>query len=287
MTRLTGRTCLVTGASRGLGAAIASRFWSEGADLLLVARSHDALVSVAAGLEPRAGQQCHVFACDLAHAESPARIVDEVTRRCGGLSVLVNNAAEQGPIGLSWENDWVEWQRTLQVNLLAAVDLSRRVVPVMAGRAGKIISISGGGATSPRARFSAYATAKAALVRFSETLAHEVADRGIDVNCVAPGALDTAMTQAIVSAGAERAGRDEHQRAASPGAAAAVAIDRAAALCAFLASAESDGITGRLISAVWDRWDTMASHVDELQATDVYTLRRILPGDRGIDWDAE
>ena len=287
MIRLTGRRCIITGASRGLGAAIARKFWSEGADLLLVARSEEALTHVRNDLEPRDQQQVHLLACDLAAVDAPARITDEARRCFGWFSVLVNNAAVQGPISLAWENDWEEWEYTIRVNLLSIVDLSRRCVPLLAARGGKIISISGGGATSPRARFTAYGTAKAGLVRFCETLAQEVAALGIEVNCVAPGGMNTAMTEAILAAGSDGADDKEHKDVLRARLQTPEIMERAASLCAFLASSGSDGITGKLISALWDPWETLPAHLDDLRRTDVYTLRRIVPADRGLSWGGE
>lgn len=284
MNQLAGRNCIVTGASRGLGAAIARRFAEEGAGLLLVARSEDLLIALQRELRGFSERPVHVLSCDLSDLDSPERVIDEAKRRFETLAVLVNNAAVQGPIGPVWENDWQEWQRTLQVNLLAPVDLSRRAVPLL-GQGGKIINISGGGASAPRARFTAYGTAKAGLVRFSETLAEELAPFGIDVNCVAPGAMSSPMTQAILEAGPDQAGEREYTVAMGLVRASddEVAV-RAASLCAFLASEASDSITGRLISAVWDPWPELESRRQELSATDVYTLRRIAPEDRGLEW---
>jgi 3-oxoacyl-[acyl-carrier protein] reductase len=149
---------------------------------------------------------------------------------------------------------------------------------------GKVINLSGGGAASPRANFTAYATAKAGLVRFSETLSEETRDAGVDVNCIAPGAMDTEMLSEVVKAGAAAAGQKEYDLALKVSKTAGNSLERAAALCVFLASEASDGITGKLISAIWDPWETLAEHLGELQKTDIYTLRRIVPKDRGMNW---
>ena len=127
--------------------------------------------------------------------------------------MLVNNAAIVGPIGCLWENKWDEWETTIRVNLLTPAALCRASIPWMRERDGAIVNISGGGATGPRPFFSAYGTAKAGLVRFSETLAREMAGSGIRVNCVAPGAMDTNMNAEVLQAGAELAGADEFGRA--------------------------------------------------------------------------
>ncbi len=285
MSKLAGSTCLITGASRGLGARIAHAFWEAGASLILVARSEASLRDVAAGLADRPGQRATLVPADLGDAAAPERIVSKARENFDALDVLVNNAAIQGPIGPLWENDWGQWQATVQIDLMAPVAMCRLIVPWMAERRrGKIINLSGGGATGPRPNFSAYAASKAALVRFTEILAAETRDLGIGVNCIAPGAMPTAMLESIVASGPELAGQREYQLALQASQSGTSALDRAADLCVFLASRESDGITGKLISAVWDPWERLVDHLEDLQGTDVYTLRRILPGDRRLDW---
>jgi 3-oxoacyl-[acyl-carrier protein] reductase len=284
MKRLQGRRCVITGASRGLGAAVAARFSRDGADLLLVSRDKDRLSRVKGALEAGSGQHAHTVAVDLADPEAPRQIVEEAVTLLGGIDVLVNCAGIQGPIGLAVDNEWREWERTIRVNLLSVVDLTRRIVPLLPSPGGKIVTISGGGATAPRPRFTAYATAKAGIVRFCESLAKELEPSGIDVNCVAPGAMYSDMTSSIASAGRERAGTKEYESSLKLKESSAGVKERAAELCSLLASAESDGITGRLISAVWDPWEQLLQHRRELEGSDVYTLRRIVPRDRGMTW---
>jgi len=278
------RDCLITGASRGLGAEIAATFWQAGANLMLVARTASALKQVADALPRRADQRVTTHVADLSDPQSPDQIMAAARQEFSALDVLVNDAGIQGPIGPSWENDWQAWQTSLQVNLLAPIALCRLCIPWMAQRGrGKIINLSGGGATAPRPRFSAYATAKVGIVRFSETLAEEARALAIDVNCIAPGAMGTAMLAAIVEAGPEAAGQREYEQAARILSSGEGPSERAAKLCVFLASSASDGISGKLISAVWDPWEMLPDHLDDLK-TDVYTLRRIVPKDRNMPW---
>jgi len=283
---LAGKNCIVTGGSRGAGAAIAARLLQSGANLLLIARSAgalrdrcDELARAVAG-----GGRLHCLAVDLAAPDAALRIVEEARRIWTRLDGLVNNAAIQGPIGPFWENDLDEWRRVIQVNLLAPVALCHALIPWMRqGGGGSIVNLSGSGATAPRPNFSAYATSKAALVRFSETLAREVEPYGIRVNCVAPGALNTAMLDEVLAAGPERAGA-EYEKAAERARAGGDPPERCAELVALLLSEEAAGITGRLISAVWDPWASLAERRDELRGSDIYTLRRIVPADRGKQW---
>ncbi|HUJ74000.1 MAG TPA: SDR family oxidoreductase, partial [bacterium] len=272
-------------ASRGLGAAVAAAYCRAGASLVLVARDGDALWRSTADLNPGPGQVIVPVIGDVAQPETIASAVQAALGKGGGLHVLVNNAAIQGPIGPCTENDWAGWRQALEVDLLAPVALCRAAVPIMlqSGR-GSIINVSGGGATGPRPNFSAYATAKAGLVRFSETLAEELKQHGIRVNCVAPGAMNTAMLQQIVEQGEAHSGAREHSLARKILAEGSPALEQAAALCVFLASDAAAGITGKLISAVWDPWSSLGQHREELESTDIYTLRRIVPKDRGREW---
>lgn len=172
----------------------------------------------------------------------------------------------------------------MQVNLFAPVVLCQGLIPLMKRPEGaSIINLSGGGATGPRANFSAYATAKAGLVRFSETIAEELKDQGIRVNCIAPGAMKTAMLQEVLEKG-DAAGSREASLASEVFTKGGASMDRVADLVLFLASDASRGISGKLISAVWDNWEQWPQHSDEISQSDVYTLRRVAGRDRGFEW---
>jgi NAD(P)-dependent dehydrogenase (short-subunit alcohol dehydrogenase family) len=259
---LSGRTALVTGASRGLGAAIARRFAAGGAKLILADRGRG---------------------FDLADPVQVDRLVD-VCVADGGVEIVVNNAAIQGPIGPFAEADFAAWQRVFQVNFFAPARICQRLIEPMRRRGrGKIINLSGGGATSPRPDFTAYGASKCALARFTETLAQELAGTGVDVNSLAPGAMNTRMLEEVLAAGPNAASR-EYDKARKQEQSGGASPEQAAELAAFLASPASDGITGRLISAVWDDWRNLPGRREELAPTDIYTLRRIVPEDRGRKW---
>ena len=284
---LDGRVAIVTGGSHGLGRRIAELFLDSGATTVLCARDGGPLDHARAELERRASASAGVetIVADVSVPEDSDRVVSHALRRFGRVDVLVNNAGILGPLGGVEEVDWREWVRAVHVDLFGSVLMARAVLPAMkARRTGKIIQLSGGGATGPRPRVSAYAAAKAAVVRFAETLAEEVRDFGIEVNSVAPGALDTRMLDEVLVAGPEKVGRAAFDQAVKQKEKGGDAMEAAAALVAFLASAESDGITGKLISAVWDDWASWPAHLDELGSSDAYTLRRIAGRDRGLPW---
>lgn len=284
--KLQSKGIIITGASRGLGRQIACACVAEGAHVLLCARDAVLLEKTCAELKRGAsdGQRIlgHVF--DVSRPDAARELVSLAERSLPRISGLVNNAGVLGPKDLVENADWDEWVRTVEINLLGTVLLCRAVLPLFRRQGfGKIVNLSGGGATSPRPRFSAYAVSKAAIVRFTETLAEETKGSGIDVNAVAPGALNTRMLEEVLAAGPEKAGT-EYQRALRQKESGGESPERAAALCVFLLSNESDGISGKLVSAVWDPWPTLAQHRLELQETDIYTLRRIRPEDRGLNW---
>ena len=174
------------------------------------------------------------------------------------------------------DNDVEEWIKTVNINLIGTFLCSKMVLPVMIERRrGKIINLSGGGATGPRPRFSAYAASKAAVVRFTETLAEEVKEFNIQVNAIAPGALSTRMHDQVLTVG-EAAGEKELALSRRVKEGRGTPFELPAGLAVFLASDDSDGLTGRLISAVWDDWRSMSKEkIEEIMGRELYTLRRI------------
>ncbi len=284
---LQGRSAIITGANQGLGQALAHRFVTAGASVLLVARGAERLRQVEEELKPLAGPEQVVasLAVDVSKPESCQAVIDRAWEVLPSLTILVNNAGIYGPMGPVEENDWGAWAEAVQVNLFGTVLMCRAVVPHLRGQNyGKIINLSGGGATAPLPRMSAYAASKAAVVRFTETLAEEVRDAHIDVNAIAPGALNTRLLDQVLAAGPEAVGRAFYEKSLKQRDDGGVPPEKGAALAAFLASAHSDGITGRLLSAVWDDWESLPSRQQRLARSDIYTLRRIVPEDRGEKW---
>lgn len=285
--KLNGRNALITGASRGFGRTLAEKFVTEGASVVLCARSIDELNQLAKELLAVAGPSQRVIAveADISKVEDIRTLVQTAIRELSRIDILVNNAGVYGPKGNIEEIDWQEWVHAIEINLLGTVFTCHSLLPHMKKNGyGKIINLSGGGATAPLPRISAYAASKAAVVRFTETLAGECRGTGIDINAVAPGALNTRLLQEIIEAGPGKVGRAFYEKSLKQQQTGGTPLSRGADLCVFLASSESDGITGRLISAVWDPWETLPRRREELAAGDIYTLRRIVPEDRGKDW---
>lgn len=287
MNQFLGKNILITGASYGLGKLVAQKFWVLGANLFLVARSKNILETFCKELNSQAKNKQSAFflALDLTKSNSINKIKTFLENQHYSVDILINNAAIQGPIGQFWDNNWQDWQNTLQTDLLSPVELCRICVPGMIKKkSGKIINLSGGGATGPRPNFSAYAVAKTGLIRFSEILAQELLSFNIDVNCIAPGVMNSKLLSNVLEAGPVIAGTKEYTIAQNSQNDHNNTIERAANLCVYLASSKSNGITGKLISAVWDPWETLYEKKEELAKSDIYTLRRIVPKDRNQNW---
>lgn len=317
--KLKGLSALITGGSRGLGLAIAESFLTEGANVLICARESKTLEQAVEGLtrkrplrascrgkkqknfvsravdaEPFSSEESQTegtnkiigLVADISKEKDVKALARTAEKEFGGTDILVNNAGVYGPMGPLEDLDWKAWVRSFEINLFGTVLTCRAIVPGMKLRKkGKIINLSGGGATAPLPRFSAYAASKAAVVRLTETLAHELLPWKIDVNAVAPGALNTRLLNEVLSSGPEKVGADFYARSLKQKEEGGASLSKGASLCVYLASAASDGVTGRLISAVWDPWPFRADHVPSLAGGDIYTLRRIVPKDRGESWE--
>lgn len=281
--KLEGKSAIITGASQGLGKAIAQQFVREGANVCVCARDDALLATVIEELRQAAsrGQKVAGRAADVSREDQVEAVFAEAVRAFGRFEVLVNNAGIYGPKGAAEEVDLAEWIRAVEINLYGTVIPARNAIRhfKMNGY-GKIINLSGGGATAPLPRLSAYAASKTAVVRLTETLAEELRDYRIDVNAVAPGALNTRLLDEVLAAGPEKVGADFYQKALKQREAGGVPLERGAQLCVYLASAESDGLTGKLISAQWDPWERLHEHRNQLASSDIFTLRRIVPEDR-------
>ena len=182
---------------------------------------------------------------------------------------------------------FVGWSQNVRVNLDGTYFPIRAFYELLkkAERRARVICFSGGGATSPTSQFSAYAASKCAVVRLVETLAQEWQGEKCDINAVAPGAIFTKMMEETLASGPALAGEKEYALAAEHKNKGSAPLQKVGGLVDFLLSSASDGITGRLISAPWDPWARLNEYKDALGSSDIFTLRRIRPEDRGLKWE--
>jgi len=271
---------VITGSSSGIGRALAERLLSHGHHVWGLARSDQ---SDFAARHPGAFS---ALRCDVADWTQVAAAGRTILAAWPEMDGLVACAGLQGAIGPATTTDPLLWSATVRANLdgtyfaIRAFHAALRAAP----RRAKIVCFSGGGATKARPNFSAYGVAKTAVVRLVETVAEEERAAPLDVNAVAPGAINTHMTDELVALGPDVVGEFEYQGALRQKETGGASLDRVLDLVEWLLSPASDGISGRLISAQWDDWPVLARHQQELATSDLYTLRRIMPGDRGQRW---
>jgi len=306
--KLKNLNALITGGSQGLGKTIAEHFLREGANIVLCARSDKELSATRDELAKKfPSQKISARTCDVSNESQVNELVAFALRELGSLDTLVLNAGIYGPMGPTESVSLDEWRRAIDINLFGVLLPSRAVIPhfktSFSRRRGdesqiknqlethhvvsykKIIVLSGGGATNPLPNISSYAASKAAVVRLMETLAEELKPFHVDVNAIAPGALATRLVDEVLAAGPEKVGAAFFEKNKGWKEKGAVPLELGANLAVYLASAESNGITGKLISAQWDPWKDLQAHREELAKSDIYCLRRIVPEDRGKKWN--
>ena len=284
--KLKGLNALITGGSQGLGKAIAEQFLVEGANVVLCARSEKDLNSTRTEFATKfPSLKIRSKACDVANEAQVTDLVAFVLKELGSIDALVLNAGIYGPMGPTETVDLNEWRRAIDINLFGVLLPCRALIPhFKKANHGKIVVLSGGGATNPLPNISSYAASKAAVVRLMETLAEELRPHHVDVNAIAPGALATRLVDEVLAAGPDKVGAAFFEKNKQWKDKGATPLELGAKLAVYLASAESDGITGKLISAQWDPWAKLAEHRDELAKSDIYCLRRVVPEDRGKKW---
>lgn len=263
---------LVTGGSTGIGKFLIENLKSRGHELCSLART---------------SQQNFSFECDVSNWESMLACSKEISKRWKSLDALICCAGTQLPIGPAMNIDPLAWRNNLAVNLDGTFFTIRAMYSLLlkAPSRAKIICFSGGGSTMPRPNFAAYGVAKTGVVRLVETLAAEWVDKPLDINAVAPGAIYTKMTEEVLEHGSELAGQKEFEVASNLTRSCDAKLANLLGLVEMLLSKESDGITGKLISAPWDSWQNLPKLKGELMNSDIYTLRRIVPEDRGKNFN--
>lgn len=267
------RNVLITGAGRGIGKRLAIGFAASGARVALVARSQSELDLAQLEIEHAGGRTLAVSA-DVRNFCQVEAASERVRNELGGVHVLVCAAAVIGPIGPFLKTSVEAWKETIDTNLMGVIHACRAVLPqMMEHRSGKIIVLAGGGSSSSRPYLIGHAAAKAAVVRFVESLAEEVQDHNIQINCLDPGSSYTSMTDEVLRAG-HNAGVKETEEAQRIRVTGGTSAERQIQMALFLASPQSNHINGKLLLATEE--PKKLEHMNMLP--DLYTLRRQVKG---------
>lgn len=264
---------MIVGASGAIGSAMACSFAKEGARLALT--YHRSKPEGFFDTKGSGQPEIRHYALNITDWTDVQTSFQKVEDDFSGIDVVVNCAGIIGPIGQLEDTDPTQWNKALEVNLIGSVYLARAALPVLKRRGrGKIIFFSGGGAAYGRPYLTAYSTAKAAVVRFTESLALELKDTDIQVNAIAPGPIESRMWDEMRVAGGAGGSPllEELRRMSETG---GVSPDQATALAVFLASDDSKYVTGKLVSALWDDWAGVKDSPDKLHTSEAWTLRRV------------
>ena len=281
--RLKGKRAIITGGTGMIGRTIADFFIREGCHVLLSGRSIEKLNSIKKEFN---SSLLEVFPADVSEIKDVQKLIQEAGRIFPAIDSLVTAAGVYGEIGSLEQCDAERWFDAIKTNLLGTMYSVKLALPLLKqGVHPKIITFAGGG-ECPLENFSAYASSKGAVLRFTETVAHELKNVGISINAISPGLVNSGFVENLIKAGSDRAGRQKYEEALQQvaGTGSVVSPEKAAALAVFLASEESNGLTGKNISAVWDNWQEITKHIKEIQNSDIYNWRRVKPKDRGYDW---
>lgn len=264
---LAGQVAIVTGSGRGVGLAIAQVLAAAGASVAVSARSRDAIETAVEGIT-RAGGRAVAIAADVTDEVAVAALVAETERRLGPPTLLVANAGSWRHVGPLADADPADWWGDVEVSLKGTFLAVRAVLPGMLGRRlGRIVAVSSYAAIAPRPYATAYASAKVAVLRLTDSLAAELAGSGVLAFAITPGFVRTELVESVA---ASETGRRYLPDLAGRGD--AVEPERAGRLVADIASGRLDALAGRFLH-VLDDVDDLLRHADEIAAEDLYALR--------------
>ena len=281
---LSGKNILITGGSMGIGYAAAQVCLQSGGNVVICARNKNDLDTAVDSLKVQGYQNIIGIPADVTQQQQVEIALNTVESNFGSLSALIHAAGVLEPIGDITKVDPKKWFNTIETNLFGTFLVTRQsCLRFKQTGGGKIVLFSGGGAAYPFPNYTAYACSKVGVVRFTETVAQEMAPHNIQVNCVAPGFVVTRMQQQTLDAG-ELAGIDYIEKTKDQIEKGGVPATVAGNAAAFLISDQANGITGKFVAAPYDGWKEWPEHLEELKSTDIFTLRRIIPKERGMDW---
>lgn len=269
-----GKHVVITGGSKGIGRTLAKYFFDQGAVVLICSRNEAELSATCKEIDPERSKLCGVVA-DVSKYEDCQKLIDYMIRRFGVIDILINNAGIIGEANEFKVSDMSLWEEAISVNLFGTVTCTHLAIPYMeeVGK-GKIINFAGAGVGSSNTLpfLSSYYTSKIAIAGFTETIAKELEEKNIQINCISPGAINTSITDYILDQGEEKVGKAMYKSTLKQKQEGGDREEKVIELISFLASEESFSISGRILSA---KWDSINSLKDVGLTRDMFRLRRI------------
>lgn len=279
-------TYLILGATSELGKTLSHRYAQQGVSLWLVGRKKHHLKSLAEDVKKGSQRDITITVCDMSIRTEVETLCEQIAKT--EVDAALNLVAEHGEIGPFELSSTQDWERTFNINFFAAVEITKALVRSMKkfGKPGNVVHFSGGGVTAPRAFFTQYSTSKSALVSFCASAAQETSPFGISLNCVAPGMMPSKMLKQVVDAGSNLVSEQELENARRILSDNEHSYSNVCELCAFLMEQVGAEISGRLISAAWDKWYEFDANLNLIKNSDLFTLRRITPDDHtALAWE--
>ena len=282
---LSSKNVLITGGSMGIGKAAVRACLEADANVVICARGKDDIERTVAEFQADGfADKVAGITADVSSERDIERALDFVENRYGAVNGVIHAAGIYGPIGSILDISPTEWFDAIRINLFGAFLVTRQAGRRMRNSGGGRIALySGGGGGTPFPYYTAYASSKVAIVRFTESIAVELAPDNIEVNCIAPGFVATRLHQQTVSAGTAAGGEflEKTKAVIENG---GVSPDVGGKAAAFFISDLAKGITGKFVAAPYDGYTEWPQHLSALQDSELFTLRRILPKERGMDW---
>ena len=273
MQSLMGKNVIITGGARGVGFAIALELINQGAKVVICSRTKDELKKALLSLNER-GRVAFGTTCDVSKINDCKKLIKFSKNKLKKIDILGNNADIYGPIGPFEKVNLKEWEKAFWINFMGMVYCSYLVISEMQkNKGGKIINLCGGGVGgNSLPRFSAYFTSKFAVAGFTEVLADEVREKNIQVNSISPGGVNTYLNEYLLKVGPEKSGEKMYKQALMQKKTGGTPPELGAKLVAFLASKNSNHISGRLLSAKWNPPEKLRKNK---LTNNLYKLRRI------------
>jgi 3-oxoacyl-[acyl-carrier protein] reductase len=262
----------ISGGGSGIGSALAKNFAGMGHKVIICGRRKEKLIETV-GVD----KNINYNVCDVRNEQSVIAYKNFIQDKLSHLDVIMNCAGLFGAIGRFDKTDSNEWRDAFDTNTFGTYLMTKHLLDLLLkSNIKKIINFAGGGAFGTFTNYSAYAVSKAAVVRFTENIAEELANLGVTANCVAPGFVTTEIHEATLRVGEETAGA-QYNKTLLQIKSGAVPVQTIVECVKFLISPDADGLTGKTISASFDRWNSPVFHksIQLINNSELYTMRRI------------